>query len=94
MQLVTTVGTPEEVSGVVVSGKSHTLFSARKHSKAYARAVDTTGKELWNLSLDQSPVSIATAAAVDQAGDIWIAGSTPLALGFSCANSNGDAFKS
>ena len=80
MQLVTTVGTPEEVSGVVVSGKSLVVFGT-KASKAYARAVDTTGKELWNLSLDQSPVSIATAAAVDQAGDIWIAGSTPLALG-------------
>ena len=80
MQLVTTVGTPEEVSGVVVSGKSLVVFGT-KASKAYARAVDTTGKELWNLSLDQSPVSIATTAAVDQAGDIWIAGSTPLALG-------------
>ena len=80
MQLVTTVGTPEEVSGVVVSGKSLVVFGT-KASKAYVRAVDTTGKELWNLSLDQSPVSIATAAAVDQSGDIWIAGSTPLALG-------------
>jgi hypothetical protein len=80
MQLMTTVGSPEEVSGVVVSGKSFIVFGS-KASKAYARAVDTTGKELWNLSLDQSPVSIATAAAVDQAGDIWIAGSTPLAMG-------------
>ena len=77
---MTTVGSPEEVSGVVVSGKSLIVFGS-KASKAYARAIDTTGKELWNLSLDQSPVSIATAAAVDQAGDIWIAGSTPLATG-------------
>ena len=77
---MTTVGSPEEVSGVVVSGKSLIVFGS-KASKAYARAVDTIGKELWNLSLDQSPVSIATAAAVDQAGDIWIAGSTPLAMG-------------
>jgi len=80
MQLVTTVGTPDEVSGVVVSGKSLIVYGS-KASKAYARAVDTTGKELWNLSLDQSPASIATAAAVDSAGDIWIAGATPLALG-------------
>ena len=80
LQLVTTVGTPDEVSGVVVSGKSLIVYGS-KASKAYARAVDTTGKELWNLSLDQSPVSIATAAAVDSAGDIWIAGATPLALG-------------
>jgi hypothetical protein len=80
LQLLTTVGTPEEVSGVVVSGKSIIVFGS-KASKAYARAVDTTGKELWNLSLDQSAASIATSAAVDAAGDIWVAGATPLALG-------------
>jgi hypothetical protein len=36
---------------------------------------------LWNLSLDQSAASIATAAAVDSVGDIWIAGATPMAMG-------------
>jgi hypothetical protein len=80
LQLLTTVGTPDEVSGVVVSGKSLIVYGS-KAAKAYARAVDTTGKELWNLSLDQSAASIATAAGVDSAGDIWIAGATPLALG-------------
>jgi hypothetical protein len=80
LQLLTTVGTPDEVSGVVVSGKSLIVYGS-KASKAYARAVDTTGKELWNLSLDQSVASIATSAAVDAAGDIWVAGATPLALG-------------
>ena len=80
MQLLTTIGTPEEVSGAVVSGTSIIVFGT-KALKAYARAIDKTGKELWNLSLDQSAVSIATTAAVDQAGDIWVAGATPLALG-------------
>jgi hypothetical protein len=80
LQLMTTVGTPEEVSGVVASGKSLIVYGS-KAAKAYARAVDTTGKELWNLSLDQSLASIATAAVVDSVGDIWIAGATPLALG-------------
>ena len=80
MQLLTTVGTPDEVSGAVVSGKSIIVFGT-KASKAYARAIDMTGKELWNLSLDQSAASIATAAAVDSAGDIWITGATPLATG-------------
>jgi hypothetical protein len=80
MQLLTTIGTPDEVSGAVVSGKSIIVFGT-KASKAYARAIDRTGKELWNLSLDQSAASIATAAAVDSAGDIWITGATPLALG-------------
>ena len=80
MQLLTTIGTPDEVSGAVVSGKSIIVFGS-KASKAYARAIDRAGKELWNLSLDQSVASIATAAAVDSVGDIWIAGATPLALG-------------
>ena len=80
MQLLTTIGAPDEVSGAVVSGKSIIVFGT-KASKAYARAIDVTGKELWNISLDQSAASIATAAAVDSAGDIWIAGATPLALG-------------
>jgi hypothetical protein len=80
LQLLTTIGTPDEVSGAVVSGKSIIVFGT-KASKAYARAIDKTGKELWNLSLDQSAASIATVAAVDSAGDIWIAGATPLALG-------------
>lgn len=80
LQLLTTLGSPDEVSGVVASGKSLIVFGS-KANKAYARAVDITGKELWNLSLDQSLASIATAAAVDSAGDIWLAGATPLALG-------------
>ena len=80
MQLLTTVGTPDEVSGAVVSGKSIIVFGT-KSSKAYARAIDVTGKEIWNLSLDQSVASIATAAAVDSAGDIWVTGATPLATG-------------
>ena len=80
MQLLTTIGTPDEVSGAVVSGKSIIVFGT-KALKAYARAIDKSGKELWNLSLDQSAASIATAAVVDSAGDIWIAGATPLALG-------------
>jgi hypothetical protein len=78
--LLTTVGTPDEVSGAVVSGKSIIVFGT-KSSKAYARAIDVTGKEIWNLSLDQSAASIATAAAVDSAGDIWVTGATPLATG-------------
>ena len=80
MQLLTTIGSAEEVSGIVASGKSIIVFGT-KAAKAYARAIDATGKELWNLSLDQSAASIATAAAVDSAGDIWITGATPLATG-------------
>lgn len=80
MQLLTSVGTPDEVSGVVTS-KSSIIVYGSKADKAFVRAVDVTGKELWNLSLDQSPASIATAATVDSVGDIWIAGATPIPAG-------------
>ena len=80
LQLITSVGQPTEVSGVVTSGKSIIVYGT-KDSKAYARAIDTAGTEIWKLSLDQSPESIATAAAVDALGNIWIAGATPLATG-------------
>ena len=80
MQLLMTIGSPEEVTGAVVSGKSLIVYGT-KNQKAYLRAVDTTGNELWNLTLDQAPASIATAAAVDTAGNIWLAGATPLAMG-------------
>lgn len=78
LKLLTTIGLPSEVSGVVVSGKNLIVFGTQ-NSKAYARALSSTGTELWTLQLDQSPASIATAAVVDSVGDIWIAGATPLA---------------
>lgn len=80
LQLLTTIGSPAEVSGAVVSGTSIIVFGT-KAAKAYVRAIDATGKELWNLSLDQSAASIATAAVVDSSGEIWITGATPLPLG-------------
>jgi hypothetical protein len=76
LKLLTTIGSPTEVSGVVVSGKNFIVFGTQ-NSKAYARAVDSNGNELWKLQLDQSQASIASAAVVDSVGDIWIAGATP-----------------
>lgn len=80
MQLLTTVGPPEEVTGVVVSGKNLIVYGVQ-NSKAYVRALDSSGKELWRLSLDALPASIATFAAVDSLGDIWITGSSPITTG-------------
>jgi hypothetical protein len=76
LKLLTTIGLPTEVSVVVVSGKNFIVFGTQ-NSKAYARAVDSNGNELWKLQLDQSQASIASAAVVDSVGDIWIAGATP-----------------
>ena len=76
LKLLTTIGLPTEVSGVVVSGKNFIVFGTQ-NLKAYTRAVDSNGNELWKLQLDQSQASIASAAVVDSVGDIWIAGATP-----------------
>ena len=48
LKLLTTIGSPTEVSGVVVSGKNFIVFGTQ-NSKAYARAVDSNGNELWKL---------------------------------------------
>jgi len=77
LKLLTTIGLPSEVSGVVVSGKNIIVFGTQ-NSKAYAKALNSTGTELWKLQLDQSQASIATAAVVDSIGDVWITGATPL----------------
>jgi len=80
LRLLASIGTPDQVSGAVVSGKSIIVFGT-KASQGYAKAIDSTGKELWNLTLDQSVASVATAAAVDAVGDIWVAGATSIATG-------------
>ena len=78
LKLLTTIGAPSEVSGVVVSGKNLIVYGTQ-NLRAYVKALDVNGTELWKIQLDQSQGSVATAAAVDALGDIWIAGSTPLA---------------
>ena len=77
LKLLTTIGSPTEVSGVVVSGKNFIVIGTQ-NSKAYVRALDSSSNELWKLQLDQSQASIASVVVVDGVGDIWIAGATPL----------------
>ena len=77
LKLVTTVSNKEEVAGFVVSGKTIIIFGTSV-DKSFARAIDTNGQELWNIPLDPNSPSIASAGAVDNVGNIWIAGSTSL----------------
>ena len=77
LRILTTVGPVDEFSGLVTSGKVIIVYG-NKGDKSYARALDASGKELWNIALDSASPSVATAAAVDAAGNIWIAGSTSL----------------
>ena len=77
LKLITTINSNEDIAGFVVSGKTIILFGTAV-DRSFVRAVDINGVELWRASLDPDSPSIATAGAVDGAGNIWIAGSTSL----------------
>ena len=78
LKLLTTVGSIDEFSGLVVSGKTIMVYG-NKADKSFAKALDLTGKELWNIELDKASPSVVSAATVDSSGVIWLAGSTSLA---------------
>ncbi|GDX21830.1 hypothetical protein LBMAG08_10570 [Actinomycetes bacterium] len=78
LKLLTTIGSIDEFAGLVVSGKTIIVYG-NKADKSFAKALDLTGKELWNIELDKASPSVATAATVDSSGNIWLAGSTSLA---------------
>ena len=78
LKLLTVVSNIDEFAGLVTSGKTIIVYG-NKGDKSFAKALDLTGKELWNIELDKASPSIATAATVDSSGVIWLAGSTSLA---------------
>ncbi len=77
LKLVTTISNKDDVAGVVVAGTIVIVFGTVL-DRSFARAIDINGQELWSIALDPNSASIATAGAVDSAGNIWIAGSTSL----------------
>ena len=78
LKLLTVVSNIDEFAGLVTSGKTIIVYGNRG-DKSFAKALDLTGKELWNIELDKASPSVATAATVDSSGVIWLAGSTSLA---------------
>ena len=78
LKLLTTIASVDEFSGVVASGRTIIVYG-NKGDKSFAKALDIAGKELWTVELDKASPSVATAAAVDGNGVIWLAGSTSLA---------------
>jgi len=77
LKLITTVSNIDEFAGLITSGTTIVVYG-NKGDKSFAKGVDITGKELWNIALDGASPSVATAATVDSTGTIWIAGSTSL----------------
>jgi len=78
LKLLTAMNNVDEFAGLVTSGKTIVVYG-NKGDKSFAKALDVTGKELWNIELDKASPSVATAATVDSSGVIWLAGSTSLA---------------
>ena len=78
LKLLAAVSNVDEFAGLVTSGKTIIVYG-NKGDKSFAKALDVTGKELWNIELDKASPSVATAATVDSSGVIWLAGSTSLA---------------
>ena len=77
LKLLTTISNSDGFSGIVVTGATIIDYGTRA-DKAYARAINASGQELWNTLLDPTSTSIATAGIVDSSGNIWIAGSMSL----------------
>jgi hypothetical protein len=77
LKLLTAVSNVDEFAGLVTSGKTIIVYG-NKADKSFAKALDVTGKELWNIELDKASPSVATAATVDSSGVIWLVGSTSL----------------
>ena len=77
LKLVATISSKDDVAGFVLSARSIILFGTAMN-RSFARAVDPNAQELWRVALEPNSPSIATAGAVDSAGNIWIAGSTSL----------------
>ena len=75
LKLAATITTKDDIAGFVVNAKTIVIFGTAL-DRSFARAVDINGQEIWSIALDPNSPSIASAGAVDSAGNIWIAGST------------------
>jgi hypothetical protein len=85
MTRIATIPAANPVSGMLVNGKFIYLFGTANSSNGtdgFLRATDGNGVPKWTLVLDNGSTEIATAAARDASGNIWVVGSaTKIALG-------------
>ncbi len=74
LKLLASIGNVGEVSGIVTSGATVVIYGT-KLERSFVRTINATGEELWKVDLEPQVQSIATCAAIDNTGNIWIAGS-------------------
>jgi len=86
MSLIARVDAGESAQGILVKKSIVYVFgttgvdasTASGTSDGFVRAFDKAGTQLWNVALDTGGDDIATAAALDPFGNIWVAGSSAL----------------
>lgn len=78
MTKVATLSSSTQVVGMVVRGKTIYLIGTVTgvvSNDGFIQALDSNGTVQWSLPLDNGSNEIATAAAFDSAGNLWVAGS-------------------
>ena len=75
---ITLLGSALGAEGALVSGKTIITFENIESATLDVGIAgrDLSGKTLWNALIDSGSDEIATAATVDQQGNIWIAGTS------------------
>ena len=78
MTKIATLSPSSQVVGMVVRGKVIYLIGTVTgvvSTDGFIQAMDSTGAVQWSVPLDNGSNEIATAAAFDSAGNLWVAGS-------------------
>ena len=78
MTKVATLSPSNQVVAMVVRGKSIYLIGTVTgvvSTDGFIQALDSTGAVQWSVPLDNGSNEIATAAAFDSSGNLWVAGS-------------------
>ena len=79
MSLITKLSGVDQSYGMLVKGRVIYLFgnvTGVVSTDGYLQAIDETGLVQWSLALDSGQNDIATAAALDSTGNIWVLGSS------------------
>lgn len=77
MTKIATLSPSSQVVGMVVRGKMIYLIGTVTgvvSTDGFIQALDSTGAVHWSVPLDNGSNEIATAAAFDSAGNLWVAG--------------------
>ncbi|CAB4659708.1 MAG: hypothetical protein F2704_00860 [Actinobacteria bacterium] len=84
MVQITSLLPTDQVSGLLVKGKTLYLFGSSQGSvnnDGFIRAIDDAGTVIWSLTLDTGVDEIASSASLDSSGNIWVFGSAATAQG-------------